>query len=482
MRLASKIFLSLAVIVLALVTVAALSLRAIDRLADANRQIATETVPALRLAASARDAVLALGRLEARYLVLRDAQYAALWEERATRAAEELDLLRGFASSRSEAAYLAEARAAFEEYRRVVAEGRTLLRGGDRRTALRLAETRGQDLIQRVETNLDALTQTRHANVVRAQERAARLESRTWTGVLVALGAAVGLALLSTAVLAQRMTRSLSRLSAGTAAVAAGSFREPLPVQGSDEIGDLARSFNQMASRLRQMDETKQEFFARISHELRSPLTSVREAAHLLREEIPGSLNPKQARLVDIIGTSSDRLLRLVNQLLELSRIRAGILPMVWQRVDLERLVARVLEELRPQADEAGVTLTRARAGADVTCMGDEDRLTQIVVNLVGNAIRFTPAGGAVTVRVVDAGRDIELHVEDTGVGIPSAALPTIFESYQQAHRNRGGTGLGLAIVRGMVDAHGGRVTVESEEGKGSRFTVTLPREQVRAV
>jgi signal transduction histidine kinase len=480
MRLASKIFFSLALIILVLVAVAVLSLRAIDRLVDTNREIATETVPLLRLAASARDAALALGRLEARYLVLRDTQYAALWEERATRAAEDLELLRALTRSRSEAAYLAEARNAFDEYRRVVAEGRTLLRGGDRRTALRLAETRSQDLIQRVETNLDALTQTRHAAVVRAQASAARLESRTWTGVLVALGAAVGLALLSTAILAHRMTRSLSRLSAATAAVAAGSFRDPLPVQGSDEIGDLARSFNQMATRLRQMDETKQDFFARISHELRSPLTSVREAAHLLREGIPGSLNSKQARLVDIIGTSSDRLLKLVNQLLELSRIRAGILPMAWQRVDLERLVVRVLEEVRPQAEEAGVALTHARVGADVTCLGDEDRLTQVVVNLVGNAIRFTPAGGSVTVRAVDAGRHVELHVEDTGIGIPAAALPTIFESYQQAHHHRGGTGLGLAIVRGMVDAHGGRVAVESEEGKGSHFIVTLPREQAR--
>ncbi|MBI1737492.1 MAG: HAMP domain-containing histidine kinase [Candidatus Rokubacteria bacterium] len=481
MRLASKIFLSLSLIVLVLVAVAVLSLRAIDRLADVNREISTETVPALRLVASARDAVLALGRLEARYLVLRDAQYAALWEERASRATADLDVLRGFATSRGEAAYLADARAGFDEYRRVVAEGRTLLRAGDRQTALRLAETRGQQLIQRIETNLESLAQARHATVIRAQASAARLESRTWTGVLVALAAAVGLALLSTAVLAHRMTRSLSRLSAATSSVAAGSFREPIPVEGGDEIGDLARSFNQMAARLRQMDETKEELFARISHELRSPLTSVREAAHLLREGIPGSLNSKQARLVDIIGTSSDRLLRLVNQLLELSRIRAGLLPMVWQRVDLDRLVARVFEELRPQADEAGVALARERVGADVTCMGDEDRLIQVVVNLVGNAIRFTSAGGAVTVRLVDAGREVEIRVEDTGVGIPAAALPTIFESYQQAHRNRGGTGLGLAIVRGMIDAHGGRITVESEEGKGSRFTIVLPRERARA-
>jgi signal transduction histidine kinase len=476
MRLASKIFLALALVVLALVGVSVLSLRALDRLVDVNREIVTETLPALRLVTSARDAVLALGRLEARYLVLRDARYAALWDERATRAVGDLETLRGFATGRREAAALADARAAFDEYRTLVADGRTLIAAGDRPAALRLAETRGQQLIERVEASLEALAQERHAAVVRAQTSAARLESRTWAGVLVALAAALGLALLSSAIIAHRMTRSLAALSAATSAVASGSFRDPIRVEGRDEIGALAHSFNRMAARLRQMDETKQEFFARISHELRSPLTSVREAAHLLREGIPGSLNSKQARLVDIIGQSSDRLLRLVNQLLELSRARAGLLPMTWQRNDLERLTTRVLEELRPQAVEAGVTLVLDRGAGDVTCMGDEDRLIQVFVNLVGNAIRFTPPGGTVTVHLVDAGPEVRVQVEDTGVGIPAIALAGIFDAYQQAHHDRGGTGLGLAIVRGMVEAHRGRVDVESEEGKGTRFTVTLPR------
>jgi signal transduction histidine kinase len=134
------------------------------------------------------------------------------------------------------------------------------------------------------------------------------------------------------------------------------------------------------------------------------------------------------------------------------------------------------VEELRPQADDGGVHVERESVGADWSVMGDDDRLTQVVVNLLANAIRFTPRGGRVVVRVVDAGSEIEIQVEDTGIGIPASALPHIFESYRQAHRDRGGTGLGLAVVRGVVQAHGGRVTVESQEGKGSRFTVLLPR------
>src|SRR3989442_15357570 len=118
-----------------------------------------------------------------------------------------------------------------------------------------------------------------------------------------------------------------------------------------------------MAAQLRRIDETKEEFYATLSHELRSPLTSVREAAHLLRDGVPGSLNPKQARLVTVIGHSTDRLLRLVNQMLELSRLRAGGLPLTRERVDLARVVGRAGGGLRPQAGEGGLTLTRGGLG-----------------------------------------------------------------------------------------------------------------------
>src|SRR5947199_2928869 len=388
MRLASKIFLTSSLVILVLAGVGALSLGAVGRLVSVNREITTQTVPALRVAAGLRDQMLSLARLEARFTVLRDARYAAAW-----------------------------------------------------------------------------------------RERAASVEARTWTGVLLALGAAVALALVGTAVLAYRITRSLRQLSAATTAVAAGSYREPIPDAARDEIGALARSFNAMAAQLRRIDETKEEFYATLSHELRSPLTSVREAAHLLRDGVPGSLNAKQARLVTVIGNSTDRLLRLVNQMLELSRLRAGVLPLARERVDVARVVGRAVEELRPQAEEGGVALTRERVGDQFEVRGDEDRLAQVVVNLVANAVRFTPRGGRVTVRLIDAGPEIEIQVEDTGVGIPATALPRIFDSWRQAHIDRGGTGLGLAVVRGVVLAHGGRVTAESQEGKGSRFTVLLPRE-----
>src|SRR5437773_3443089 len=478
MRLGSKIFLTSALVIVVLAGVGVLSLLAVDRLVFVNREIATQAVPALRLTASTREAIAPLAWLEARALVLGDARYAKAWTERAGQVSQDLRRLSEYAVSQWEALHLREASVAFEGYRRIVAKEGALLERGERGQALRLIDTDGRAFAEEVQESLDALMAATHTRVLAAQAEAARLEARTWTAVLVALGAAACLALLGAALVAHRMTRSLALLSSATAEVAAGAFREPIAVESRDEIGALARSFNSMASQLRRMEETKAEFFASVSHELRSPLTSIHGSIELLRDGAPGPLTERQRRLTDIIGLSSERLLRLVNQILEMSRLRAGLVELDRGPLDFAWLVDRAVEEIHPQAEEAGVTLEHERFGSHFAYLGDTERLHQVVVNLGANAIRFTPRGGHVVVRLIDTGPELELQVEDTGVGIPADALPHFFDPYRQAHRERGGTGLGLAIVRGIVDAHGGRVSAESREGKGSRFTVLLPRAQ----
>jgi signal transduction histidine kinase len=261
-----------------------------------------------------------------------------------------------------------------------------------------------------------------------------------------------------------------------TAAIGEGRFEHPVPIESADEIADLARSFNSMAARLHEVETMKEDLYSTVSHELRSPLTSVREAAHLLHEGVPGPMTAKQARLVLIIEHSTDRLLRLVNQVLDLARLRVGLLPLERRWFDLDRAAARAVDELRLQADERGIALVRETSPGTFGMFGDEDRLVQVMINLISNGIRFTPTEGTVTVHLIDIGPEIEIQVEDTGCGIPAEELQFVFDRFRQAHSGRGGAGLGLAIVRAMVEAHGGRVSVESHEGKGSRFTVVLPR------
>ena len=476
MRLASKMFLISALVIVVLAGVGILSRRSVDRLVSVNREITTRTLPALHLTASVRESIAPLARLEAQAAALGDVRYRDAWTRRAERVGADLEHLSAYMKSAEEARRRTEAIAQFERYRAVVGDEHARLRRGDRAGAQRLVETDAQLRVEELQESLDGLMAATHTRVIATQSEAARLEAFTWNQVLGALGAAVALALIGTAIVAHRMTRSLRRLSIAAADVAAGAFREPLAVTSRDEIGALTRSFNAMGSQLRRMEDMRQEFFASVSHEFRSPLTSIRSAAELLRERLAGPLTHKQERLTDIISTSSGRLLLLVNEILEISRLHAATVQLDRHSLDLAKVVDHAVEELYPRAADAGVSLEFERLGTSFDYCGDAQRLHQMVVNLGANAIRFTAAGGRVVVRVIDAGPEFELQVEDTGVGIPADALPHIFDAYRQAHRARGGTGLGLAIVRSVVAAHGGRVTAESQEGKGSRFTVLLPR------
>jgi signal transduction histidine kinase len=488
MRLAVKMSLANSIVILILLAVAVFAIAAVTELSIAHRAITVRTAEALRLEVAAREAVTRAHQLDLRSLVFADPAYASASNAEATRITEALERLRGLLTTDAEQGTLETAISGFGEYRAVVERARELL---GRRAASSDAETllsrEGTALVERVVAALDhlgrltqeALDRTQIDATVelgRARTALDELRIRTWTAVPIALGLALLAAVAGTAVISVRMTRSLRRLSAATRTVAAGEFTEPVPLETNDEIGELARSFNTMAARLREVDGLKQQFYATMSHELRSPLMSIRASAEIIASGRAGPITERQQQLLAIIHRGGDRVLSLVNEVLDLSRARAGLLPLDRQRFDLDGAVARAVEELRPQAVQSGIVLRLQRSVGTVSILGDEGRIVQVVINLVANALRFTPAGGSVSARVTATDAEALLEVEDTGIGIRSDLLPVVFERFRQAHEGHGGTGLGLALVRAIVEAHGGRVTVESQEGKGSRFTVILPR------
>jgi two-component system sensor histidine kinase GlrK len=464
MRLSHKVLMTTVLLILALAGVGTWSLLAISRLVDVNRAIATQAVPALRIGTSLREQLTGLTRTEENSGPSAAEGAQKSWNDRASRMTKDLGLLRAFLATEEERSQHQEAMVAFTTYRRLSGMGPGV--SAERRFAA-----------DRTGAHLDRMLGATYGALEEAQVEARELEAHTWNMVFWALLASLAAALTTAGFLTAHLTRSLRRLSVATGQLADGVFTHPLPVTSRDEIGGLARSFNRMAERLREVDHLKEELFSHISHELRTPLTSVKEATHLLLDRVPGPLTAKQGRLVEIIAASSDRLLGLVSQVLELSRLRARVLPLERRLVDMEKVVVHALEELRPQLEEKHLAVGQTTSGSDFGVQGDEDRLLRVVVNLVGNAVKFTPERGAVMVGLTDRGGEIELLVRDTGIGIPQGELARIFDPYQQAHRGRGGSGLGLAIVKGLVEAHGGRVGVESEEGKGSSFFVCLPRD-----
>ena len=476
MRLGWKIFGASALAIAVLLGVAGWSLVAMGQLVTANRDIATRSVPALQIENAVRESLDRMVRLEARYLVRRDAAYAADWTERADHLAADLERLAGLVGTPEERAALEPVTEAFAAYRRHFESARSLVDHGHADRARQISEGPARTAADRAESGLVRLLGATEAALSRAQVQAAALETRTRRTVVGALVVGLVAALGASALLALGMTRSLRRLSSATTELADDAFTQPLPVNRRDEIGELARSFNRMAERLQDAERQKQEFFSHISHDLRNPLTAIQAGAQLLLMRSRGPLEPTQANLVQIMNDSAQRMIGLINQILDYSRLRAqGAAPLDHRMLDLAKLVSGAVDEVQAQADHDGLTLEYMTDGPSFDVHGDQDALVRVITNLIGNAIKFTPRGGAVTVLLAAVADRVEVSVEDTGLGIPADALPTIFDPYRRAHRGHKGSGLGLAVVKGLVEAHGGQITVESEEGKGSCFTVSLP-------
>jgi PAS domain S-box-containing protein len=231
--------------------------------------------------------------------------------------------------------------------------------------------------------------------------------------------------------------------------------------------------------KLQELDALKSNFVNAISHDLRTPLTSIVGYAEFLEDAVGGALTPMQQTFVQQIQRNASRLERLVDDLLDFARMDAGTFKLSPKEADLGALAREVLGSLRPIADEAGVTLEDRLPGQPLVAWLDPSRIERILMNLISNAIKFTAAGGRVEVSAQVQGERIRCAIRDTGIGIPPQDLMKLFQRFSQlapGMRQTSGTGLGLSISKALVEAHGGEIGVSSEQGKGSTFWFTLPR------
>lgn len=309
-------------------------------------------------------------------------------------------------------------------------------------------------------------------------------QSRIRDGVYAGTGLAALIGVLLALWLADRMGRPVADLTGAARVIARGGTPPPVPVRGQDEIAELARAFNRMTERLTADEEQRRRLFAGVAHELRTPLSVIQGTLEGMLDRV---LEPTPERIASL-HSQTLLLARLITDLRDLSLAQAGQLRLNLQPVDAGPVVRETLEAMAPFAEERHVAL-RADVPPSVPRIdADPDRLRQIVQNLIENALRYTPPGGEVGVTMEAGNRTggaIRLSVADTGVGIDAADLPHLFRHFyrtdQSRTRSSGGTGLGLAIVKSLVEAHGGRVAVESAAGKGSTFTITFPRRQEAA-
>lgn len=258
--------------------------------------------------------------------------------------------------------------------------------------------------------------------------------------------------------------------------VGEGRLDITVPASGDDEISRLSRSLNAMVARLKELDEMKRTFVASVTHELRSPLFAIESYVKELLGQA-NTLGPEDRKRLERVSANAARLARFVTSLLDLAKIERGQLNYRPQTMEVARLVEDSAEFQRSRAREGGLTLTFEADGQLPALSVDPDLITQVIANLVSNAIKFTQPGGRVTVSVRRREDGVEFAVADTGVGIPRETLARLFRPFERGEGSLrvGGTGLGLVISKAIVERHGGRISVESEPGRGSRFAFLLP-------
>lgn len=304
------------------------------------------------------------------------------------------------------------------------------------------------------------------------------------SGVNEALGVAALAAVIVAAgfsfALSRRIVAPLREMTAASRRIAEGKYDERVAARSADELGQLGESFNQMAEKLEQVESMRRQLIGDVSHELRTPLTIIKGSA----EGLWDGVLPAGPETYQQIYREADRLSRLVDDLQELSRVEAKAYSLDFRSVDVASLVAVTVKRLSPQAEAKRIALTLSLPPSLPRLRADEDRIGQVLTNLLGNAIQYTSEGGAVTISALDHGQEVQITISDTGVGIPPEHLPHVFTRFYRVDKSRsrgagGGSGIGLTIAKHLVEAHGGRIWVESEgEGRGSRFSFTVPVEK----
>ncbi len=307
--------------------------------------------------------------------------------------------------------------------------------------------------------------------------RAGVMEALAW-----ALLAAIAAAVIVSWFVSRQVVTPLQGMMQASQRIAEGHYEERVQVPGNiqrdelDELAQLALRFNQMAAKLDQTETMRRQLIGDVAHELRTPLTVIKGTM----EGLMDGVLPAESETYQQVHQEVDRLQRLVADLQELSRVEAGAVPLNFQPVSVDHLVDTVTGRLCRLFEDKGVQLEVHLPEHLPAVTGDEDCLIQVLGNIVGNALKYTPEGGRVEISACQQNQMVLLSVQDTGTGISAEHLPHIFTRFYRVDKSRarasGGSGIGLTIAKSIVEAHGGKIWVESEgEGKGSTFFFTLP-------
>ncbi len=274
--------------------------------------------------------------------------------------------------------------------------------------------------------------------------------------------------------LAGRIVRPILDLTRAARYMAEGDWTKRATKRGEDEIGQLAETFNTMVQELNKREKLKNDFISSISHELRTPLTSIKGWSETLKDSEPAD-GEEMKQGLSIISKETDRLSGLVEDLLDFSKLSAKTMELSKETLDMNSPVKESVNQLAVRQEKTGVTIVSELSARAIMVNGDANRLKQVMINLIDNAFKFTPAGGSITVQTKVEHNEAFLTITDTGSGIQQEDLPHVMEKFFKASSGKGGSGLGLAICKEIIELHGGSILLTSRQGSGTTVNIRLP-------
>ncbi|UVT14629.1 MAG: HAMP domain-containing protein [Nitrospira sp.] len=447
-----------------------------------STQMASYHYPAVESAKRLLGSVYAQLNSEKKFLATKDQTFLTNLTEEVDEFQRNLQLLQNQESSAQGLKLLRETGDLLQERLRLFRDEFQKVKGRSRQAVLEY-ETRRDALMDQMSSSIQSYIDLHEVRVSvgvsESRSSAAQAEAVTEQLVLVALVFGLGLA----GIASYTILRPLRQLQGHIKQIGQGNFGTSLQIKAPAELRDLVDTVNWMGRKLQEIDDMKTEFLAHVSHELRTPMASIQEGTHLLLDEIPGPLVQEQRTTLRIMADSSRRLIHLINTILDLSKMEAGMMEYRIVPMDLHRIAEISINKVRLLADSKHVQLVLESVGERAWVKADASRLEQVLDNLLSNALKFSPEGGVVKVHMnpdLQAGV-LEVSVSDTGPGIAQEDLPHIFERFYQGRtkvKQTAGSGLGLALAKKVVEAHGGRIWIESEKGKGAtvRFILRLTK------
>ena len=475
----TRLIISYLAIILLIICVgiyAILSLNHVNQDMDYIISVDSATV---RLTTELTDTLLTQLGFEEKYFVLRDQDFYKHFWKAEDSFWKDIEKLENIADTSQKRKLVKEANDAYNLYISLFRKEAALLFRNPNEGRYKIYRKKRGNLIDEIDQNLKAIARIADLDREKKTQAAGAISNQVVKVTTVTVGIAILMVILISVLNTRSINHPILLLKEKTKEVAKGRYPQPLNITSPPEIMDLATAFDTMCERLRELDDMKRDFISHVSHKLRTPLTAIQEASSMLLDGVFTGAPEREHELFSIIKEECKRLIDEVNRILDLSRMEAGMMDYHFETSSIILIIRKIVLKLTPLAQKKGVNFEMNLSDELPLVRVDQERITQVVEELLGNALKFTAGGGKITISASTNKRGmLEVSVVDTGCGIPEQELDRVFDKFKRIEGGRAterGTGLGLSIAKHITTVHGGKRWAGSEPGKGSVFSFTLP-------